>query len=373
MSSHKGWASYSGLKKVGFESNLAKFEWHVFPSSKMSVVDPCPSGTCSYSGVNKQAGAISAWSGGAYDTKRDRLMVWGGGHNNYGGNEVYAFDLAAGTWSRLTEPHPVDAADRSDGIAGSTNTSGYYHDGTPASYHTSNALTYAANVDSLFSLSGGSFGGNAVRRFQADSLDLATNAWKTDWTTPPNLGNPRAMAAYDSVNGSIWYHAAETGARLAELTGLAGGVGTWTLYGPATGVTLYATPAIDTLRHRMVSIGGSAGRQMFAWDLNNPAAARTIPVTSGDAGGIALESVGGTGFIYDPIGDQFIAWDGGATLYRLDPATWVWSVLANAAGNTVTPTAKSPLGTYGRFRYVPSAHGLVVVNATNENVYFYKL
>jgi hypothetical protein len=36
---------------------------------------------------------MAAWGGGAHDTKRDRLIVWGGGHGDYGGNELYAFDV----------------------------------------------------------------------------------------------------------------------------------------------------------------------------------------------------------------------------------------------------------------------------------------
>lgn len=36
---------------------------------------------------------IAAWSGGAFDTKRDRLIVWGGGHGDYNGNEITGFDI----------------------------------------------------------------------------------------------------------------------------------------------------------------------------------------------------------------------------------------------------------------------------------------
>jgi hypothetical protein len=34
-----------------------------------------------------------AWSGAAADTKRNRLIIMGGGHSAYAGNEVYSLDL----------------------------------------------------------------------------------------------------------------------------------------------------------------------------------------------------------------------------------------------------------------------------------------
>jgi len=41
------------------------------------------------------------------DTKSNRLIIWGGGHGDYFGNEVYGLDLNNMTMSRLTEPSPV--------------------------------------------------------------------------------------------------------------------------------------------------------------------------------------------------------------------------------------------------------------------------
>ena len=54
--------------------------------------------------VGGQAAVMSACGGGTLDTARDRLLVWGGGHGDYAGNELCAFDLATLQWSRLTEP-----------------------------------------------------------------------------------------------------------------------------------------------------------------------------------------------------------------------------------------------------------------------------
>ena len=84
--------------------DLKPGEWYEVPSSHMKDVDPCPMRNCSYSAVEGQGAVMDDWSGGAYDTVRDRLIVWGGGHGGYAGNEIYVFDLNQLKWSRITEP-----------------------------------------------------------------------------------------------------------------------------------------------------------------------------------------------------------------------------------------------------------------------------
>src|SRR5215467_3275959 len=61
--------------------------WYEIPNShvRQFLPNPVPPGNPAY--------LMRAWSGGAYDSKRDRLIVWGGGHGDYGGNEIYAFDV----------------------------------------------------------------------------------------------------------------------------------------------------------------------------------------------------------------------------------------------------------------------------------------
>src|SRR5687768_6702177 len=47
---------------------------------------------------------VRSYSGGFMDTSRRRLVVIGGGHGDYSGNEVYAYDLDTFTWSRPWGP-----------------------------------------------------------------------------------------------------------------------------------------------------------------------------------------------------------------------------------------------------------------------------
>ena len=50
---------------------------------------------------------LTAWNGAAFDEKKLLFYFMGGGHSDYGGNEVYEFDLKNGRWKRLTNPSPL--------------------------------------------------------------------------------------------------------------------------------------------------------------------------------------------------------------------------------------------------------------------------
>jgi hypothetical protein len=56
--------------------SLQPGEWYEAPNSRLDAVDPCPARDCSYSGVSGIVSVMGSWSSGAYDTKRDRLIVW---------------------------------------------------------------------------------------------------------------------------------------------------------------------------------------------------------------------------------------------------------------------------------------------------------
>src|SRR5206468_8878122 len=42
------------------------------------------------------------WGSATYDSDREQILYWGGGHCGYEGNDVDAYDLAAHTWRRLS-------------------------------------------------------------------------------------------------------------------------------------------------------------------------------------------------------------------------------------------------------------------------------
>src|SRR5687768_14430919 len=52
---------------------------------------------------------VSAWSSFAWDSTRGNLLLWGGGHGNYVGNEMYVWDGATGNWGRGSLASRIDS------------------------------------------------------------------------------------------------------------------------------------------------------------------------------------------------------------------------------------------------------------------------
>ena len=50
---------------------------------------------------------LDAWSSMAWDSNRGQLIIWGGGHANYPGNEVYRFNVDDLRWQRASLPSQV--------------------------------------------------------------------------------------------------------------------------------------------------------------------------------------------------------------------------------------------------------------------------
>src|SRR3954471_13419609 len=108
---------------------MAPGQWYEVPDSHLEDQFPTPRPA----GNTGPAAVIDAWGGGAFDSLRGLLLLWGGGHGDYGGNEIYAFDVATLKWSRPWGPEPVVTT--IPGNCGST-----YAGGPPSARHTYGGL-----------------------------------------------------------------------------------------------------------------------------------------------------------------------------------------------------------------------------------------
>lgn len=216
---------------------------------------------------------MDAWSGATFDTTRDRLLVWGGGHHDYSGNEIYAFELATLRWRRLT--------DASTDVSGE-DTNAYYLDGLPRARHTYGSLVYLPASDRFCAIGGnglwptGQHGENNL-----DCFDFSTSSWTRHGTVPDGAYGIGAITAVDPANGHVWSHGGGN-SRLAEYVPASG---QWTNHAPynAGWLPYYLTGALDPVQHRLVAVGGG---QAISWDLTNPNA-QNIPIPT-DGGGKAI-------------------------------------------------------------------------------------
>lgn len=343
--------------------NLQPGHWYEVPNSKLDSVAP---------DAFMVKAVMDAWSGAVYDTKRDRLVVWGGGHGDYDGNEIYAFDVDTMKWSRLTDPSTN---------TGGSEASGLYPDGLPRSRHTYNYIEYHPITDTMISLGAAAmYPGGSITSDLVSAFDFKTGTWNNNLAR--GGGAAGSASAYDPVTKLLWYRDAYNGGNLEAYDAIAD---KWYTYYDGLNLDIEFGLAVDSKRHVMLSINGWQGvNPMYIWDLDNPGNASTLN-TTGDKTVEKKPGPGPEGFQYDPIADKFVAWSGGADVYTLTaPAgatsfsalsskNWSWQKVPPASGNPVIPTSRNMNGTYGRFRYIPSRNAFILVNRTDENVYFYKL
>ncbi len=347
--------------------SLAPGHWYEIPNTRLSAVLPNPLPP-SRQGTGRAESIVDEWSGGAFDTRRSWLLVWGGGHNNYSGNEVYAFDMNTLQWRRLTDP--------STDVGGSE-TTGYYPDGLPRSRHTYDYVEYVPSIDRFCSFGGAAqYPDGNTETDNLDCLNPASGSWETSvYQDVPKRAfesNINAVSAYDPVQDYVYLHTTWIGddPRLMRWKPTPGPGGTWEVLTGYDWIGDDINAAIHPQQRVMVALGAG---EFWVWDLDNPTAGQLQPATSGDS---AIENQPAPGLAYDPVSNLLVAWNGGTDVYLLeydDAAGWGWSVRAPAPGNSVIPSAGTAVGTYGRFRYVPSRNVFVVVNSIHENVYVYRL
>lgn len=326
--------------------------WIEIPATHLA--DVCPPATDDYDFSYACQAVLTAWNGAIADTTRDRLIVWGGGHGDYFGNEVYALDLDAQTLVRLNDPSPIDNV-------GDCPFS--YVDGTPSSRHTYDGLAYIEHADAMFV-----FGGSrASCGFLADdtwTLDLATLAW-TDMQPAGDHpgGNPGVVADYDADAGVVYLH--DTAAfwryelernaytRLAD-----------------SYIDYHMTGRIDPVRQELVIVGCSG--------CGDGGGAKRISIAAGSD--YALEELAldgcddllapvAPGLAWDPVREQLVGWPGGSDVFAIDLGALACTRFESEGG----PGDAQGNGTYGRWRYFPDEGVFAVVNDWQSNAFAFRL
>jgi hypothetical protein len=335
---------------AGVIEDLKPGEWYEVPNSNLTRVAP--------SGYS--ANVMAPWSGGAFDTKRDRLIVWGGGHGDYVGNEIYVFDLNTLQWSRLNNPSNPPAKD----VA-------YAADGGPCSRHTYNYIQYLPTIDKFASFGGAGFWQSGqTGTSHTDAFDFDSLKWSALADVPSRAYGIGAFSAVDASTGRAWQHGA--GGKMLIMADFNPTTNTWTTHGTMwtegeNDFSYNLTAAIDTVRKKFVAIG-SRDVWIYPTDSSGTLVGKTL-VCTGDT---EIVNTASPGFEYDPVADCFVAWSGGANVYSLDMDSKIWTKHLPAATNTVTPTTAAGNGTFGRFRYSPAKNIYVTVNSITGNVYLYR-
>jgi len=323
--------------------------WYQIPNTAINNVCACTHGFSQVCGATG-CGGIFAWGSGVFDTKRNRHIFWGGGHNDYYGNEIYSLNLDALTMTRITDPTIPVASGCTYNLTGNT----------PNSRHTYDHIAYAANVDKLFSFAG-SISCPTSGVFQDTWLfNFATMKWEYP---APSGTKPRAgegmVSAYDPNTGKVFFQ------DLTYLFAYNPVTNAWERFdgSASNGVDYHLCATVDPKRKKFVMIGSG---QCYVYDISATStyAFQTLSTTGGS--GIVGSSM--PGIAYDPVRDRIVGWNGGNTVYSLNMDTKQWTSDTYTGG----PGSANTVGIYGRWDYSPALDCFVLVNTTAQNAYAFR-
>ncbi len=332
--------------------------WHEIPNTQLKT--QCPHVNEYHLGNCENV--IAAWSGAIADTKRNRMIIWGGGHVDYSGNELYALDLNSLKMTRLNDPSLPDS---------SGNCLPANPDGTPASRHTYNGMAYLTNVDKMLAFNGSlACGSGANTSFDAWTNDLATLQWAREsytGTSPgtespswafgntadydPNTNlvfatDPGGLYSYDSAR-HVW-------ARLSKRT-----------------MDYHMSAVVDPVRRLYILFGGTsaAGGGILVANIEKGSKYQITDWNSVVHGCEELQNAIYPGLAYNPVRKSVVGWTGGDAVYLFNPSTRSCSKLTYPGG----PGPAQKNGTFGRFRYFPSLGVFALVNSATQNAFLLRL
>jgi hypothetical protein len=326
--------------------------WSQIPNS---TIDNVCAGTHGFSQVLGQEGckAIESWSGGAFDSTRNRLIVWGGGHDAYYGNELYAVDLDTLTTTRLNDP----------GLPLALNTCCTANGTQAASRHTYDGIEYMPNIDRMFVFGGSPASSQGLLTNDTWTFNFANMTWqKMNPSGPIPDVNPGVVAAYDPNTGKIFLH---DNLNLFSYDFFTNSYKQ--LSNNGSGIDYHLTGVIDPVRKKFVAIGNG---QQWIYDISTNSSYTKQALNA--AGGSALVNTLSPGLDYDPVSGKIVGWSGGNNVYLLDLGTNTWTVVSNFTNGPGALTYGGT-GTFGRWRYSPTSNLFVVVNGISKNAYTFRL
>jgi chitodextrinase len=320
--------------------------WYQIPNTTYAPL--CPTG---------QAGScsdvIGAWNSGAADTKRNRLLFMGGGHNNYSGNEVYALDLNTLQMLRLNNPDPVNGSG-----------SDVDPSGNPNSRHTYGGLSYIPSTDQMY-LHGGAVYPTGYGQVSTWLLNLSNLTWAhkdpvNGTAVTSNCCNYQTFGDYDPVTDSVWY------TDVYDLWKYKAQANTQTHLSAVSNEGFHINCVVD-YDARFFTCFGDGYIERADMTAATPS---LIDITSQTSGCSSLTAAQYPGLAYDPSQKKIIAWLTGASVIVFDSTTRTCA--AQTFGGTPPGAPTSP-GTFNRWRYFPALGVFALVNDWQQNAWVLRM
>jgi len=336
------------------------------PATKLqSVCPPNDFNGIKYNFADNCPHVTAAWSGAVADTTRNRLIIWGGGHVDYSGNEVYSLNLgsATPTITRLTNP--------SDFTKNTGCPDANMMDGTPVSRHTYGGIVYLPAQNKMYSFGGGPA---PCGNWSGATYTLDLSQTPPTWSKMDPVNGFSMLGGYFAANAICGYDS-NTATVICETTG------TFFRYDPATNtstklstgstIPLNAYGVIDPKRKLFIFMGPpyqSTAPTVYAVDISKGSTFQSENWSSQVTGCDVLASTNYPGLVYDPVLDRIVGWpNSGNTVYIFDEDTKTCTTQTFANGPT--NSASSTDGTFGRFQYFPGLNKYALVTTTSLDAF----
>ncbi len=340
---------------------------------------------------------VSAWGSAASVTKAgdEKMLVMGGGHSDYGGDQIYAINLASGanTISVVFGPSHITTANYNTCAAANDN-------GTPRSTHLFGTLLYLPNVHKVFRFSGGVYCGNGLNFSDTWLLDPDSYTWTQQdpvacpttcgsavggyssfYTGSSTSGTPDNYSAYDPNTGTVFILAAHAAIiQYTPCTGSNAGVCNSYIRAAQASVAINclttsgcANSFVDSKRKAFWVFGGGVA---WKWDISKATGVGTgsYPLTGTnelsniDSSCSGILNSQGPGLYYDAGRDVLVGYQGnsGATIYEMNLDTYVCTAVTPSG----TPTSGvSADGLFGRLGWFPTLQKARLVNDWNVDAF----
>jgi hypothetical protein len=355
----------------------AEGQWTAIGSNTMTAVSFNYAGWGVPGFVTNLQAMLNAWSGGTYDPVTHRLYVNGGGHNDYDGNETYAFNLETNSWSRLDNPSPYDEdAFTGGGPNNPLGWDGVFPDNGPQPIHTYEIMACNPTSGRVYRIGRS---GSVLQRIQEFTPSLAVQ--QTPGAARPSWSYKAIISWQDPSGGATAWMADEGQFLIAYHDN--GTFINFRRYNPTTDTVSAQLSGGGAFYGGDKAMAYSPARRLAVLH-RRQTSTNTLVLFNSATNTASTQAVTGAtlpsrcGLEYDIVRDRFVAYSDEEAdrrvLYSINPDTWVATAITPSAGATPTipPNLAGYRGIYGRFAYCAEYDVFIAFNSVSGSVFLYK-
>jgi hypothetical protein len=343
-----------------------KAGFYEIPDTRIADVFPSSAQLKDGWGVLGPRAVIMAWNGAGFDPDKLEWYFHGGGHTDYGGNEVYRFSFTSLRWQRLTlpAPYPKRNPDKSSPLAERCP----YPLSGPPSTHTYDGTFFSSATGTLFVFgdiaycpsSQGLRWGNGADEFNPSESESRNGLSPLSWRWRPEISAPKGLKHTAVLaDGNVLIGGGESDALLDPRSGQVSA---------SNGNAGNAGPGTSLYDHRRNTIWllNNAGLSRIDYTNNNLSSRQKIvsapcPYGINGSSGIALHVPSG----------KLVFWNGGNQIVTFDPDHEKWQKFDFSSNGPKQDGSESSY-IYSKWIYLPEFDLFAGYNDPRQGIKLFK-